>query len=206
MSLIVAARFDTFDHAARAADALTNAGIGPDDMHTFFVNPPGAHSRLSFGGDRMADPEAGNAPAGALSGAAILAVVGAIVGSLIGFSLNNAVLPVIVGAGVGAYVGAMMGGVTRLGRKNEDTRPSSTESAQLGASEEADAEIRPSGVMLAVRVDPGQQQRIADLLRSAGGVEVERAHGRWEGGQWRDFDPLDAPDVESRPGDVPPHR
>lgn len=206
MSLIVAARFDTFEHAARAADALMKAGVGPDDLDTFYVNPPGAHSHLPIGGDRVADPASRGAPFGAVGGAAILAVVGAIIGSLIGFSLNNAILPVIVGAGVGAYIGSMMGGVSKLGRKpgNGQSVPLDSAPSSVQAASDSGAQ-RPSGVLLAVRVDAGQQQRISDLLRAAGGVEVERAQGRWEGGQWRDFNPLDARHVENdtRPGPVP---
>lgn len=203
MSLIVAARFDTFEHASRAADALMKAGVGTDDMHTFFVNPAGAHSRLSIGGDRLADPESGGAPFAAVGGAAILAIVGAVVGSLIGFSLNNAVLPVVVGAGVGAYVGSVVGGVSRLGRRQADARTQSAmPEAAARATQEADA-ARPAGVLLAVRVDAGQQQQIADLLRASGGIEIERAQGRWENGQWRDFNPLEERDLDDIK--APPH-
>lgn len=189
MSLIIAARFDTFDHARQAADALMREGVASDDMHTFFVNPAGAHGRLPIGGDRVADPDSVGAPFGALGGAAIFAVIGAVVGALIGFSLNNAVLPVMGGAGVGAYVGSLIGGVSRLGRSrraDQDDQPVSVERQAA----------RPTGVLLAVRVDMSQQQRIGNLLREAGGVEVERAQGRWEDGQWRDFDPLETPDLQ----------
>lgn len=193
MSLIIAARFDTFDHAREAADKLMRNGVRSEDMHTFFVNPAGAHDRLPLGGDRVADPASRGAPFGAVGGAAILAVVGAVIGSLIGFSLNNAILPVIGGAGVGAYVGSLIGGVSRLGRKN-------TATAGPVEAEEDVAAARPAGVLLAVRVDSGQQQLISGLLREAGGFEIERAHGRWEGGQWRDFDPLETPEEQ---GSVP---
>lgn len=191
MSLIIAARFDTFDHAQQAADKLMRNGVTSDDMHTFFVNPAGAHARLPIGGDRMADPASKGAPFGAVGGAAILAVVGAVIGALIGFSLNNAMLPVIGGAGVGAYIGSLMGGVSRLGR-------SSPGNAQPVDSYDDDSQAaRPAGVMLAVRVDAGRQQHVSNLLREAGGVEIERAHGRWENGQWRDFDPLETPELEA---------
>lgn len=189
MSLIIAARFDTFDHAQGAADALMKDGVHADDMHTFFVNPPGAHARLSIGGDRVSDPGSIGAPYGAFGGAAILAVIGAVIGALIGFSLNNAMLPVVGGAGVGAYIGALIGGVSRLGRKE----PGQTKHTPDVGQEKAG---RPAGVLLAIRADVGRQQRIAELLRQNGGIEVERAQGRWENGQWRDFDPLATPDLQ----------
>lgn len=194
MSLIIAARFDTFEHARSGADVLLRNGVSPDDMHTFFVNPAGAHSRLPIGGDRMADPDSKGAPFGAVGGAAIFAVVGAVIGALIGFNLNNALLPVIGGAGVGAYVGSLIGGVSRLGRGRDATTSATTSSP----TEETPA-ARPSGVLLAVRVDASRQQEIAGLLRETGGVEIERAQGRWEDGQWRDFDPLETPAVQPDP-------
>lgn len=197
MSLIIAARFDTFDHAKLAADQLMKNGVGSDDMHTFFVNPAGAHARLPIGGDRVADPASRGAPLGAIGGAAMLAVVGAVIGALIGFSLNNSVLPVIGGAGVGAYIGSLIGGVSRLGIRRNNL------SVKQGVVDEVPSG-RPAGVLLAVRVDATQQQRISDLLRQAGGVEIERAQGRWENGQWRDFDPLETPDLQDGAGRTTP--
>lgn len=191
MSLIIAARFDTFEDAERAAVALTENGVQSDDMHTFYVNPAGAHARLPMGGDRLADSGSKGAPFGAFGGAAILALVGGGIGALIGFSLNNAILPVVVGAGIGAYVGSLIGGVSRLGRNEKsDSRPNK-QSVE-------DTPGRPAGVLLAVRVDAPDQQRIADVLRSSGGVEVERAQGRWERGQWRDFDALETPELQRK--------
>ena len=192
MSLIIAARFDTFEHAERAANALMKNGVQSDDMHTFYVNPAGAHARLPIGGDRVADAGSKGAPHGAFGGAAILALVGGVIGSLIGFSLNNALLPVLIGAGIGAYVGALIGGVSRLGR-NEKTDSGHT------IQNVEDQPGRPAGVLLAVRVDVADQGRIGDLLRQSGGTEVERAQGRWDNGQWRDFDPLETPDLQRDP-------
>jgi hypothetical protein len=40
------------------------------------------------------------------------------------------------------------------------------------------------------------EKRIANLLREGGGIEVERAQGRWRDGKWEDFDPLVAPELE----------
>lgn len=202
MSLILAARFDTFDHAQHAADKLMRNGVKSEDMHTFFVNPAGAHARLPMGGDRMADPASKGAPLGAIGGAAIFAVIGAVIGAMIGFSLNNAILPVVGGAGVGAYIGSLMGGVSRLGRSRRSDQTVKAQEDEVPAG-------RHSGVLLAVRVDAAQQQTISALLSEAGGVEIERAQGRWEGGQWRDFDPLETPDLQedaARPMSAPDDR
>ena len=196
MSLIIAARFDTFEHAERAADSLMKNGVQSEDMHTFFVNPAGAHARLPMGGDRIADSGSKGAPYGAFGGAALLALAGGVVGALIGFTFNNAVLPVAIGAGIGAYVGSLIGGVSRLGR-NENM------GAAMNSQSVEDQPGRPAGVLLAVRVDAPEQIRIGDLLRASGGIEIERAQGRWEAGQWRDFDPLDTPDLQKASGNAP---
>lgn len=189
MSLIIAARFETFDHAKNAAATLMQNGVASEDMHTFFVNPAGAHGRLAIGGDRAADPDAKGASFGAVGGAAGLAVIGAVLGAMIGFGLGQSFLIVAAGAGLGAYVGSLIGGVARMGRdKTGKSKAEQYESEHYAG--------RPAGVVLAVRVEPEQQERIANLLRDHGGIEVERAQGRWENGQWRDFDPLVTPDIQ----------
>lgn len=188
MSHIIAARFETFEQAEGAARALMAAGVVSDDMHTFFVNPAGAHDRFALGGDRPADPDSKGAPAGAYGGAAALAVVGAVIGSLIGFSFGHSLLPVAGGAGVGAYLGALIGGLSKLGKNKADRSPRQQEKVEHYGG-------RPAGVLLAVRVDLPDQQGIASILRQQGGVEIERAQGRWEEGKWKDFDPLTSPDA-----------
>jgi hypothetical protein len=189
MSLIVAARFDTFDAAQNAATALMNAGVGQDDLHTFFVNPAGQHNRYPTGGDQAADPDSKGAPFGAIGGAAALGVLGAVVGGVIAASFAESVWLIIPGAGVGAYIGSLAGSMSILGRAR---RRRSIEEA----TEEHRHEGRKSGVVLAVHTAREHEKRIASLLREAGGVEVERAQGRWRDGKWEDFDPLVAPELE----------
>ncbi|MBF6616280.1 hypothetical protein [Pollutimonas thiosulfatoxidans] len=189
MSLIVAARFTTFDAAQTAAQALMDIGVGADALHTFFVNPAGGHDRYPLGGDRAADPNSKGAPLGAVAVAAVAGLVGAIVGGIIGYSVADSLLPVIGGAGVGAYIGSLAGGVSGLGR--ERPRRSAREAQHAKANEG-----RQSGVMLAVHTSPEQEKDIARILRNAGGEEVERAQGRWRNGKWEDFDPLVSPTLE----------
>lgn len=194
MSLIIAARFETFEQAQNAAGALMKNGVTSEDMHTFFVNPAGAHARFPIGGDRVADPDAKGAPGGAAGFAVGLAVVGAIVGALIGFSFGHTILPVVGGAGLGAYIGSLIGGLSRMGRgRSGKTTDERHEADAYGG--------RAAGVLLAVRVDRGHERTIGDILRQHGGIEIERAQGRWQDGQWKDFDPLTTPDLE-RPEDA----
>lgn len=189
MSLIIAARFETFDAAQIAAAALMDAGVPAESLHTFFVNPAGAHDRYPMGGDMAADPNAKGAPFGAVTGAAAVGVVGAIVGAVIGFTVADSMLPIIGGAGVGAYIGSLAGAMAALGK--DRPRRSAREAAEVKAKEG-----RQSGVMLAVHTSPERESEVATILRKSGGAEVERARGRWQNGKWEDFDPLLSPELK----------
>ena len=61
MSLIVAARFQTFDEASEATQRLRLEGFDEGEIHTFYINSAGEHARYPIGGDRAADPDARNA-------------------------------------------------------------------------------------------------------------------------------------------------
>ncbi|HEX7683012.1 MAG TPA: hypothetical protein VF446_05665 [Trinickia sp.] len=177
MSLIVAGRFTTFAAAESAANRLFEAGFVQEDVTLFFVNPRGQHARFPIGGDRYADPQASQASKGAGKGSAIGAVIGAIVGVALFSAFSSPLLILIVAAGVGAYVGSLIGAMshTRGGGKLPDAQ--------------VPHESRDSGVLVAVHVSPDNQQEAARVLREAGSLEVERAHGRWQHGRWADFDP-----------------
>lgn len=188
MSLIVAGRFTTFDEAERAAGRLFEAGFVHEDVTLFFVNPRGQHARLPVGGDEFADPLASRASVGAGKGGVIGAAAGAAVGvALLGAFSSAPFLVLIVAAGVGAYVGSLLGAMThtRGGGKVPD--------------EMLARESRDSGVLVAVHVSPDNQQTAARVLREAGSLEIERAHGRWQQGRWADFDPTKDVEVIDEP-------
>jgi len=189
MALIVAARFETFDAAQGAAARLLNEGVASDDLHTFFVNPAGSHDRYPLGGDRAEDPDSAGAATGVVALAAMLGVLGAVAGAIIAFFFQASSAAVIAGgAGVGAYIGSLAGAVRGLGR-NRQGRNYSEIKARAPAA-------RSSGVVLAVHTQPENEKHIAAILLDQGGVEVERAQGRWKDGKWEDFDPLAAPELE----------
>ena len=186
MSLIVAARFDTFDHAAEAARKLCAAGFTEDDIHTFYINTAGEHARYPIGGDRVADPDAKGGHLGAVAGASALGLVFALLGGLIAARVGASVLMVIAGAGVGAYLGALAGAlwVVGRGRRRHPAAPVATDSHPA---------VRQAGVMLALHVLPDRDALARTVLKEAGGRDIERAHGRWLNGKWEDFDPLTPP-------------
>jgi hypothetical protein len=189
MTHIVAARFETFDAAQNAALMLVNEGVTEDCLHTFYVNPPGAHQRYRIGGDRAVDPDARGGHLGAVAGGAIVGLIGALIGVAVAFVVTDAWTVIIAGAGVGAYIGSLFGAMYALtrGRKRRTI---------LEEQEAAKHEAHHPGVLLAVREATVRADRISEILRAAGGAEVEHAQGRWENGRWQDFDPLVAPNTE----------
>jgi hypothetical protein len=183
MSLIIAGRFQTFPAAEAAAQRLFARGFVEEDVTLFFVNPSGQHARYPIGGDVGTDPGAQAAPKGAGRGVTIGAVIGAVVGAAV-FALFKAPLLVsAIAAGVGAYIGSLAGAMSH-------TRASKPHSATSHANQE---NARHAGVLVAVHVSPESQTDAATILREAGGMDIERASGRWKQGRWSDFDPLQPP-------------
>ncbi|MDR5819646.1 glycine zipper domain-containing protein [Caballeronia sp. LZ043] len=179
MSLIIAGRFQTFPAAEAAAQRLFNNGFVEEDVTLFFVNPSGQHARHPIGGDVGTDAGASAAPKGAGKGVTIGAVAGAVVGAAIFAVFHAPLLVSVIAAGVGAYVGSLVGAMSH-------TRKPKT-------SAQAEEPMRHAGVVVAVHVSPETQGQAADALRAAGGVDIERASGRWKQGRWSDFDPLQPP-------------
>ena len=174
MSLIVAARFETFDAAEAAAGRLFARGWAEDAVNIFFVNQPGAHAQFPVGGDRAADPDAEGAQKGAWTGAAGLGALGAALGAGVLFAFGYTGWIMVAAAAVGAYLGSLAGalfvaGKSKRGFTGHGPRPQAPP-------------VRPSGVLLAVHVQADRQLEVADLLRDAGGKDVERADGRWRDG------------------------
>ncbi|WP_251880049.1 hypothetical protein [Achromobacter sp. Marseille-Q4954] len=186
MSLIVAGRFDTFDHAAEAARKLCAEGFTEDDIHTFYINTAGEHARFPIGGDRVADPDARGGHFGAVAGASALGLVFALLGGLIAARVGASVLIVIAAAGVGAYLGALAGALWVIGRGRRRHPAASV-------ARDAHPAVRQAGVMLALHISPDRDALARTVLTQAGGTDIERAQGRWLNGKWEDFDPLTPP-------------
>lgn len=194
MSLIVAARFQTFDETREAAQRLGREGFDEGDIHTFYINTAGEHARYPLGGDRVADPDARGAHIGALAGAALVGIVLALAGGLVALWAGAAMLVVAAAAGVGAYVGALGGALWMAGRRQR--RPAA-------AAPQAHPPLRQAGVMLALPVAPERESAARRVLREAGGHDIERAQGRWLDGKWEDFDPLKPPRHVEAPSVTP---
>lgn len=192
MSLIVAARYQTFEQAGVAAELLQRHGFAGDQIHTFYVNTAGSHDRFPVGGDRREDPDATGGVIGVLFGASILGLLGAALTMLAVRNFEYSSLIVIAAGGVGAYVGALIGAMVAVGRVR---RRRIRRNGGVSVVEEHPP-VRAAGVLLAVTVSSDKETEVARLLRESGGQDVERANGRWENGKWQDFDPLVPPEPE----------
>ncbi|SAK76028.1 membrane protein [Caballeronia fortuita] len=179
MSLIIAGRFQTFRAAETAAQKLFARGFLEEDVTLFFVNPSGQHARHPIGGDVATDAGARAAPKGAGKGVTIGAVVGAVIGAAIFAVFKAPLLVSVIAAGVGAYVGSLVGAMSHT-KKPQDAA-------------QAEEPARHAGVLVAVHVAPETQEQAAATLREEGGMDIERASGRWQQGRWSDFDPLQPP-------------
>ncbi|KXV10129.1 hypothetical protein CR51_09515 [Caballeronia megalochromosomata] len=179
MSLIIAGRFQTFRAAESAAQKLFARGFVEEDVTLFFVNPSGQHARHPIGGDVGTDAGASAAPKGAGKGVTIGAVAGAVVGAAIFAVFHAPLLVSVIAAGVGAYVGSLVGAMSHTKKPRDAAH--------------AEEPARHAGVLVAVHVAPETQDQASMVLREAGGMDIERASGRWKQGRWSDFDPLQPP-------------
>lgn len=168
---IIAGRYDTFEQAHEARARLEASGFPRSSVSVFFNGPPGRHDLTEVGGDEDADPQARKAHQGAVAGAAAGAA------GLGLAAVATGPLGVAAFAGAGAYVGALTGAV------------SATEHASASRPLR-----RPAGVFVAVHVgDSGRDDDAIRLLEATGADGVERATGRWQDGDWIDFDPVAVP-------------
>jgi hypothetical protein len=179
MSLIIAGRFQTFPAAETAAQKLFSRGFIEEDVTLFFVNPSGQHARHPMGGDVGTDAGARAAPKGAGKGVTIGAVAGAVVGAAVFAIFQAPLLISVIAAGVGAYIGSLAGAMSHT----KSQKP----------AHHSDEPMRHAGVLVAVHVAPDTQSQAAAILRESGGIDIEKASGRWKQGRWSDFDPLQPP-------------
>jgi outer membrane lipoprotein SlyB len=175
MAKIIAGNFQTSAQADAARQALLSAGFSDGSVSVYHNNAPGQHGSFPVGGDEDADPEAKGAENQMAAGAVAGSVVGAGVGAVAGGPLGAA-----AGAGVGAFAGAFAGAMRGLG----DAPGSHT------------LERRPAGVMVAVKLEQTRMHSTAvATMRDYEATYVEEAEGKWEDGEWADFDPVAPPHV-----------
>ena len=180
MATIIAGGFETYVDSQAALARLAQAGVPSGQVCEFRINPPGMHDETPIGGDRMESPGAHKADSGATKGAA----VGAVVGTAAGIAATPLMGPagIVAGAGVGAYTGSLVGGLK--GGVDQEAQPDNTI-------------VRPAEAMVAVNADQAGigEAELVRIFEECGAWQVERSEGRWENGQWADFDPVSMPQL-----------
>jgi hypothetical protein len=192
MHTIIAGRVETQERAEQLIAELQRKGLALDDMQAFFVNPPGMHATFPIGGDTDIDKGAAGAGEGQAKGVALGAVAGLAAGGVAAVAVPP-LAPVLAVAltGVGAHAGGLAGALSSTRDPREQKPEGSEEADETGPPQSTD--IRRGGMMLAVRVTEQTEPIVIEAMRAAGTQDIERARGRWDDGQWVDFDPLSKP-------------
>ncbi|HVG04634.1 MAG TPA: hypothetical protein VM937_06795 [Burkholderiaceae bacterium] len=189
MATIIAARVETQQRADDLMAQLQSRGISVDDMQAFYVNPPGQHGTYPIGGDVDADTGTEESNVGQASGVAAGAAAGLAAGAVAGAAIPPlAPIIAVAMAGVGAHVGGMAGALAATRTSDEEKKETESRAPDSGA-----VDMRRGGMTLAVRVDPGTEKTVVDLLTAAAVEDLERAQGDWANGEWVDFNPLSPP-------------
>lgn len=184
MSTIIAGGFDHVTQAEAACERLMQAGVSPEFLCKFRINPAGEHHALPAGGDHPESPGAEREHGGAVKGAAIGGAVGLAAGA-VAAPLLGAAAGIVAGIAAGAYTGALVGGLHRV---DHDPQPGRTE-------------VRPAETLLAVNMEAAgiAEDQVIGILEECGAQQIERAEGAWLDGEWSDFDPASSPIVIAGP-------
>jgi len=180
MTTIIAGHFQLQDQIDAARRTLLAAGYPNERISAFYVNQPGQHDMHELGGDRDESPGAKESPEGLAKGAATGGAIGAAVGAV------TAPLTGPAGPIVGGLVGAHVGSLYSLSHMKDKGEPEE-------GSRENMAEPRKAGMLIAVALPDGDEERAVQLLRGLGAHHIERAEGTIAAGDWQDFDPLSLP-------------
>lgn len=174
MATIIAGGFETYVEAQDALKRLAGAGVNAEYLCEFRINPPGMHDATPIGGDHDESAGAHKVDGGAAKGAAVGAAIGGAAGALLGPA------GIVAGAGAGAYTGSLVGGLK--GGVDQEAQPDHTT-------------VRPAEAMIAVNVSGSgvAEEKIVQAFEAAGAWQIERTDGRWEDGEWKDFDPVSPP-------------
>ncbi len=177
METILSGRFDTWDKAAKTAQALLNiTGVSKEDICTFYVGPAGHHAAYPIGGDQYSDPAAEGAHHNSMLGGAIGAGIAGLA------TLPAGPAAIATGAVVGAYTGSLVGSLQGMDDHTDNPDPS-------------DNPTRASGVIIAIRIaEPSDAEgSVVHSLEQRGAQDIEKTEGQWRNGEWVDFDPVRPP-------------
>jgi hypothetical protein len=189
MSIIVAAKFDTFAAAEAAVENLHAHGFRSDDISTFYID-----------GQTLADAYDTDDIPRAREWGTVLAAVGlglvcAALGGFLGWQFTHIGMVAIAGAGTGGYIASLWGALWIT-----DKRSRSFARDRARRRTDAPPSVHGPGALLILHVAPERETEACQLLREAGGHSPGRAQGRWHDGKW---EALDLPEQHA-PRDEPP--
>jgi hypothetical protein len=184
--------FDQYSDAEQAVYTLEQYGVDRSQI-----------SLVQRDGEKL-EHENMNAGKGAVTGAATGGVVGLLAGlsaivipgigpvlatGAVASALATTLGMTAIGAGIGAAAGGLLGALVDLGLPHEE------------ASFYAEG-VKRGGVLLTVNAHSDQEERIKEILRSAGAVDMNTRRQSWENEGWTDFEETDSRDS----GIYPPNR
>ena len=177
--------FDRYSDAERAVNTLEQYGV--DRNMISLVKRDGENH----------DGDAMDAGKGAAAGAA----TGGVLGLLAGLSaivipgigpviatgaIASALGSAAIGAGIGAAAGGLLGALVDSGFSRED------------ASFYAEG-VKRGGVLVAVKANAGQEERVKDILNSAGAIDMDTRRQSWRDEGWTEFVETEYKDSEKYP-------
>jgi hypothetical protein len=176
MSVVVTARFESFATAKSAAHALFAEGFREDAVNIFYVGKRGLAPTDSAQTEQTNEVKshASGSRYSVLTTLALLGMFGAVAGAGVALAFRGSDLALSGAAALGAFLGSLVGALWITGR------------GRL-ALEFCDGH-RPN-MLLTVQVDNEEEDSAGDLLRDAGGSDVDRVKGRWSHGSWIESDP-----------------
>ena len=187
MSTIVGL-FDEYSEAEQAVDILEQNGV--DKSSISLVQLQRDSEKLVY--------ENTNAGKGVVTGAATGGVVGLLAGlsvlvipgigpvlatGAVASALTTTLGMTAIGAGVGAAAGGLLGALVDVGLTHKE------------ASFYAEG-VKRGGILLTVSANLGQEERIKEILRRAGAVDMNIRRQSWENEGWTHFDETENKDLD----------
>lgn len=188
MTTIIAGRFELQTGVDDAIEELMHAGFSREQISSFYLSPAGRHAEFPIGGDTDKSAGAKESGKGVAGGVAVGAAAGVAATPVLG------PLGPVAGGLLGAHIGGLVGGLSKMKEQGEV--------GDEGEDAENAAPMRKSGMMVAVAVgDHEHEDHAINLLRSLGAMDIERAEGTIDNGDWHDFNPLSIPElIHDTPG------
>lgn len=180
--------YDNATDVQRVLDALHGAGI-PNEQISVITRDPGHRSAVQVkdgGGDATGAMALGGAALGGISG--LLAGLGALgalaipgIGPIIAVgTLGGALAGTAIGAGVGAAAGSLIGALADAGIPQEE--------ANIYAEG-----VRRGSILVSVNSADHFIEKVRQIMRQTGAVNIEDRRRQWQSEGWTSFDPQAQP-------------